>query len=148
MGSLVQAVQQGHVRAGPSGGICMVDVDAVVQGQLSAAEKGRTGERYILGGENLSYLEIGGILAEITGCTAPRRVLPSCLLKPSALLVDIYNHFSRKISTICGEHVRLGSERLYYDSAKAVSELGYPLLSFRGAMIKAYEWYLEKGYIR
>ncbi|MCI0653969.1 MAG: SDR family oxidoreductase [Methylococcaceae bacterium] len=147
MGSVVRSFKQGHVLAVPSGGICLVDVDAVVHGQLSAAEKGRIGERYILGGENLSYVEIGAILAEITGRTAPRMMLPACLLNPSAVMVDFYNHFGRKISTICGEHVRLGSEKLYYDSGKAVSELGYPLLSFRAAMIRAYEWYLEKGYI-
>ncbi|MGH8549861.1 MAG: NAD-dependent epimerase/dehydratase family protein [Methylococcales bacterium] len=148
MGSVVQSFKQGYIRAVPSGGMCLVDVDAVVQGQLGAAEKGRIGERYILGGENLSYLEIGAILADITGRAAPRMIIPSCLLEPSAVLVDCCNHFSNKISTICGEHVRLGSERLYYDSGKAVSELGYPLLSFRGAMIKAYQWYLEKGYIQ
>ncbi|MGH8498098.1 MAG: NAD-dependent epimerase/dehydratase family protein [Methylococcales bacterium] len=148
MGSVVQSFKRGHVRAVPSGGICMVDVDAVVQGQLGAAEKGRIGERYILGGENLSYLKIAGILAEITGREAPRMILPSWLLKPSALVVDVCNQFSKQIPTICGEHVRLGSVQLYYDSGKAISELGYPLLGFRSAMIKAYEWYLENGYIQ
>ncbi len=148
MGSVVQSFKQGHVRAVPSGGLCMVDVDAVVRGQLGAAEKGRVGERYILGGENLSYLEIGQILADITGQSAPRMILPSCLLRPSAVLVDLYNHFSDRVSTICGEHVLLGSERLYYDSRKAVFELDFPLLGFRGAMIKAWDWYVQNGYLK
>ncbi|MGR9107133.1 MAG: SDR family oxidoreductase [Gammaproteobacteria bacterium] len=148
MGSVVQFFQQGHVHAVPIGGMCLVDVAAVVQGQLAAAEKGRVGERYILGGENLSYLEIAHILAQITGRKAPRMILPTWVLEPSAWLVDLYNHLSKKVWTICGEHVRLGAERLYYDSAKAVSELGFPILGFRDAMSKAYEWYLETGYLR
>lgn len=147
MGSVVRSFEQGHMRAVPCGGICMVDVDAVVCGQIGAAEKGRTGERYILGGENLSYLEIGRIMAEITGKPAPCMILPTGLLKPSAVLVDVLNHFSTKVSTICGEHVRLGSVRLYYDSGKAVSELGYPMMGFRGAMRKAYAWYRANGYL-
>lgn len=147
MGSVVRSFQEGHVLAVPSGGICMVDVDAVVRGQLAAAERGRVGERYILGGENLSYLEIAEVLAEITGRSAPRRFLPNWLLKPSAVLVDLVNHFSGQVSTICGEHVLLGSEKLYYDSGKAVAELGYPLLGFRAAILKAYQWYLEQGYL-
>lgn len=147
MGSVVQSFQRGRVLAVPSGGICMVDVDAVVQGQLGAAEKGRIGERYILGGENLSYLEIAKILAEITGRNAPRGILPSWLLNPAAKIVDLSNRFRKQTPTICGEHVRLGSERLYYDSTKAVSELDYPLMYFRSAMVKAYQWYFEKGHI-
>ncbi|MGH8475361.1 MAG: SDR family oxidoreductase [Methylococcales bacterium] len=148
MDSVVLAFKRGRVRAVPSGGICMVDVDAVVQGQLGAAEKGRIGERYILGGENLGYFEIAGILAEITGRRAPCATLPDWLLEPCAWLVDASNHFRREIPTICGEHVRLGALRLYYDSQKAVAELDYPLLGFRSAMMKAYEWYLERGYIQ
>lgn len=145
MGSVVESFRQGKVRAVPVGGMCVVDVDAVVLGQIAAAEKGRTGERYILGGENLSYAEIAEVLADITGRKPPRRILPSFILGPAAYAVDFYNLFNRKITTICGEHVRLGAAKLYYDSAKAIAEFGYPLMPFREAMMKGYEWYLENG---
>lgn len=148
MGNVINSFRRGHVLAVPSGGMCFVDVDALVLGQLSAAEKGRIGERYILGGENLTFDEIARILAEITGRRAPGARLPSWLLEPCARLVDFSNRFRKEIPTICGEHVRLGSLRIFYDSRKAIAELNYPLLDFRSAMIKGYEWYLEKGLLR
>ncbi len=147
MGNVVQSSKRGTVLAVPSGGICMVDVQAVVQGLLAAADKGRCGGRYILGGENLSYMEIGKILATLVGKTPPRYILPTWLLNPAAVAVDTYNRVTGRAATVCGEHVRLGAEFLYYDSSKAVAELDYSILPFSEALKNAYEWYIAKGYI-
>ncbi len=147
MGNVVQSCKRGRVLAVPSGGICMVDVQAVVQGLLAAGEKGRCGERYILGGENLSYMEIGKILATLVGKAPPRYILPRWLIRPAAVAVDTYNSVAGHPATVCGEHVRLGAEFLYYDSSKAVAELDYSILPFSEALKKAYEWYIAKGYI-
>jgi len=148
MGNVVQSSKRGTVLAVPSGGICMVDVQAVVEGLLAAAEKGRSGERYILGGENLSYMEIGKVLATLVGKRPPRYELPTWFLKPAAGAVDTYNRVTRRPATICGEHVRLGAEFLYYDSSKAIAELDYSIRPFSEALKKAYEWYIAKGYIQ
>ncbi len=70
-GSLIVEFARGHVPAILPGGMCIADVDAVVQGQLAAAERGRRGERYILGGENLSYREITAIIGDVAGRRPP-----------------------------------------------------------------------------
>lgn len=147
MGNIVRFLKKGFVRAVTAGGMCMVDVDAVVAGLLAAAEKGRTGERYILGGENLSYMEIAGTVAEAVGRPPPRHVIPGWLLPPAALVVDALNAINRQSTTISGEHVRWGSDTLYYDSGKAIAELDYSIRPFREALFRAFDWYLENGYL-
>src|SRR5512145_914920 len=65
-GSIIVEQVHGHLPVVPPGGMCVVDVDAVVQGHLAAAAQGRPGERYILGGENLSYRQIAATIADVT----------------------------------------------------------------------------------
>ena len=147
MGNIFKSSKRGTFIAVPIGGLCVVDVQAVVSGILAAADKGRRGERYILGGENLSYMEIAGTLANIVGKKPPRYIVPNWVLKPTATIVDVFNHVTRIPATICGEHVRLGAKFLYYDSSKAQTEFNYPILPFSIAAQKAYDWYRANGYI-
>lgn len=147
IGHVLRDLKRDYIPAVPSGGMCMVDVNAVVAGLLAAADRGRVGQRYILGGENLSHLRICEIAAEVVGRPAPHRVIPRWVLPPAALIVDAINAVTRRSTTISGDHVRLGADFLYYDSSKAVSELSYPMLSFRNALVRAYEWFLVNGYL-
>ncbi len=110
----------------PPGGLCVVDVAAVVAGHLLAAEQGRVGQRYILGGENLTTQQIMAIIAEIVGLRIPRWTLPKWVLGPAATAVDIFNRASGRPPMISGEQLRLAAFGVYYDSSKAVAELGYP----------------------
>ena len=71
-GSMVLELARRSVPLVPDGGLCVVDIDAVVQGHLAAAERGRIGERYILGGENLTLLEIATEICAVVGRRAPR----------------------------------------------------------------------------
>lgn len=132
----------------PPGGLCAADVAAVVAGHIAAAERGRVGERYILGGENLTYLEAMTTIAEIAGLRPPRGTLPAWLLGPAATAIDAWNRISGRPPMIGGEQLRLAALRVYYDSRKAVRELDYPLLPFRPAAERAYRWYREHGYIK
>ena len=72
-GSMVLELARRSVPLVPAGGLCVVDVDAVVQGHLAAAERGRIGERYILGGENLTLLEIAAEICAVVGRRAAAR---------------------------------------------------------------------------
>jgi dihydroflavonol-4-reductase len=146
-GSALVEFCRGHVPANPPGGTCVVDVDAVVQGHLAAAERGRSGERYILGGENLSHLRLTQIMGEVIGRRAPALVLPRWALAPAAIAVDAYNRISPQPPKVSGEQLRLMALDLFFDSSKAVRELAYPLMPFRGAVEKAYRWYTEHGYL-
>lgn len=145
--SIVLEFARRALPAVPPGGVCVADVEAVVQGHLAAAERGRVGERYILGGENLSYRQITATMAAICGRPAPSRTIPGWLLPPIATGIDMYNRVSRQPPVVSGEQVRLSVYEAYFDSTKAVQELGYPLLPFRDAAQKAYAWYKANGYL-
>jgi dihydroflavonol-4-reductase len=121
-------------------------VDAVAYGHLAAAEKGRIGERYILGGENLTYREITQIIADVVGCKAPGWRIRPWMIPPAAAVLDMANRFIRQ-PVISGDQLRLSAHYAFFDSSKAVSELGYPLLPFRNAAERAYRWYVDHGYL-
>lgn len=145
-GSMIVEMAKRPLPAAPPGGVSMADIDAVVQGHLAAAERGRTGERYILGGENLTYREITAIIAEVVGRRAPRWTIPAWVLPPAAIALDMVNHFvARPVAS--GDQVRLSAHNVFFDSGKAMRELGYRILPFRDAAARAYQWYAEHGYL-
>lgn len=146
-GSIVIEMNRGRVPGNPPGGMCVVDVDAVVQGHLAAAERGRTGERYILGGENLSHRQVAEIVAEVVGRRAPALDLPRWALGPAATIVDAFNRINPRPPVVSGEQIRLSAIDFYFDSSKAAGELGLPILPFRGAVKKAFDWYQRYGYL-
>jgi dihydroflavonol-4-reductase len=142
-GSLVQASIKGQLRVVPPGGSNMVHSDDVVTGQLAAAERGHVGERYILGGENLSHWEAAMIIASVTGGARPVLVLPKWTLSPLAGLIDMINGLSHRPPLVAGEQIRLGGQKFYVDTSKASHELGLPQTPFRQAVTDAYVWYRE-----
>jgi len=146
-GSMVLELARRSVPLVPDGGLCVVDVDAVVQGHLAAAKRGRIGERYILGGENLTLLEIATEICAVVGRRAPRVTVPAWTLPPAALAVDAFNRLGLGPPVVSGEQIRMAGLRVFYDTTKAVRELDYPLLPFRGAVEKTYRWYQENGYL-
>jgi dihydroflavonol-4-reductase len=146
-GRIVIEYGRGRIPVVPPGGMCVVDVDAVVRGHLLAAERGRAGERYILGGENLPHRQIATTIAEVAGRRAPRLIVPRGLLGPAALLIDAFNRISPWPPLVVGEQVRLSGVDFYFDSSKAARELGYPIMPFREAVEKAYRWYKAHGYL-
>lgn len=129
------------------GGLCVADVQAVVEGHILAAQRGRTGHRYILGGENLSHQHIAHVVTEVAGRQPPRWTLPPWILLPTALAVDAVNRILPLQPVVSGEQIRLSAFNAFYDSSKAVRELGYRLLPFRPAVERAYAWYRQHGYL-
>ncbi len=145
--SMVLEFAKRPILAVPPGGVCLADIDAVVYGHIAAAERGRTGERYILGGENLTNQQIAATLCAIAGQPPPRWTIPGWLLGPAALGVDAFNRITPRPPVVSGEQLRLAARYVFYDASKAVRELGYPLLPFRGAAERAYRWYAAHGYL-
>ena len=144
-GTAVRASLRGQLRLVPPGGSNLVHVADVVAGHLAAAERGRSGERYILGGENLSHWQAAHILAEVTGGPRPLAQVPAWLLPLLARLVDLFNRLSRRPPLVSGEQIRLGAETFYVDSRKAIRELGLPQTPFRQAAADAFTWYRQHG---
>lgn len=147
-GSMILEIARRALPAVPPGGICVADVDAIVEGHLAAAERGRIGERYILGGENLSYREIAATITAVVGRRAPSRTIPRWMIPPAASILDIINQVSGRTPLASGDQIRLSAFSAFFDSSKAQRELAYPLLPFRGAVEKAFRWYREHGYLQ
>jgi dihydroflavonol-4-reductase len=144
-GTAIRASVKGQLRVVPPGGSNLVHVADVVAGHIAAAERGRVGERYILGGENLSHRQAAQIISEVTGGPPPVLTLPPQLLPFIARLVDSFNRFSRRPPLVTGEQLRLGDKTFYLRNDKAVRELGLPQTPFRQAVADAYAWYREHG---
>ena len=146
-GSLIRASINGQLRIVPPGGSNVIHVADVVAGHIAAAERGRVGERYILGGENLSHRQAAEIIAEVTGGPPPMLTLPAWLLPILARLVDSLNRRSDQPPLVTGQQIRLGGKYFYVKSDKAVRELGLPQTPFRQAVADAYTWYRDQGWL-
>lgn len=128
-------------------GLNLVDVDDVAAGHLLAAEKGRPGERYILGGENLLLKEMLDLLSEVSGLPRVRLSIPhGVALAWSYFDVFLSRLNTKRIPTATPEKVRLSYRYEFFDSAKARSQLGLPHTPVRSSLRKAVEWYRDHGY--
>jgi dihydroflavonol-4-reductase len=130
-------------------GLNVVDVEDVAEGHLLAAEKGRVGERYILGHENLTLKEILEILADLTGLPAPGLRLPYYpVLVLSYVYAAAHHVLPGSQPQMTPATVRLSRKRMFFDAGKAVRELGLRQTPARQALSKAVAWFREHGYVR
>jgi dihydroflavonol-4-reductase len=128
-------------------GLNIVDVEDVAAGHVLAAERGQVGQRYILGGENLSLKQILDLLAEISGKPQVRLRVPYWVAHCWACIdVTLATLSPRRIPAATLEKVRLSRRHEFFDPGKAVRELGLPQTPARVALRKAVEWYRSHGY--
>ncbi len=128
-------------------GMNLIDVDDVAIGHVRAMERGRIGERYILGNQNLMFREICQILNQLTGVPAPRVRLPWRLIVPLAHVNTwVANLVTHKPPRIPLEGVRMAKYRMHYDCTKARMELDLPQTSVETALKKAVQWFRQYGY--
>ncbi|MEW6566659.1 MAG: NAD-dependent epimerase/dehydratase family protein [Chloroflexota bacterium] len=145
-GSLVVEAARGRVFFWVEGGANFVHIADVVEGHLAALQRGRVGERYILGGENLGYHQVFETLAQITGRRPPRLKLPGGMIPLAAWVIDLIRRLVPL--PLNGSQLRLSHAFLYCDVSKARSELGLgEPRPFRQAAQEAYEWYRAQGVI-
>ena len=128
-------------------GMNVVDVEDVALGHLLAAERGRPGERYILGGENLTMKELLNLLSEITGLPAPGLRLPYYPVLAMAYLNALFCSLTGLTPRMTPETVRLSRHYMFFDPSKAIKELGLPRTPAREALRKAVEWFYANGYV-
>ncbi len=128
-------------------GMNLVDVHDVARGHLLAFEKGRRGERYILGGENLTLKQVLDILGELTGLPSPTMKVPHAVAMAYAAFDQTFNgYLMNREPRATIEEVRMGKKFMWVDSAKAERELGYTHGTAREALARAARWFVEKGY--
>jgi dihydroflavonol-4-reductase len=128
-------------------GLNLVDVKVCAQGHIAALEKGRSGERYILGGENLTLKQILDKLAVITGVPSPSVRVPYFVALATGVVDEIFTGRIRgrePRATI--DAVRMGRKKMFITSAKAERELGWKSLPVNAALSRAVEWFRANGY--
>jgi len=146
-GSIVVEVARGLVRFYLPGGANYVAVEDVVAGHIAAAEKGRVGERYILGGENLAHRQVIDTIVEVTGAARPLFSLPRWAIEPTAVAVGLARGVLGNRVPVNENQVRMAGRPLFVVTEKAVRELGLPQTPFRTAVERAYRWYREHDYL-
>ncbi len=146
-GQMIVDFMKGRMPAYIETGMNLIDVDDVAIGHVRAMEKGRIGERYILGNKNLMLREIFELLSRLTGVPAPRIKLPRLAILPLAYvnkwIADYVTHQPPRIPL---EGVKMAKYRMHYDCSKAVRELGLPQPPIENALEKAVKWFRSHGY--
>ena len=128
-------------------GLNLVDVKECARGHLTAMEKGKPGERYVLGGENLSLKQILDMLAAITGLPSPRVKLPYALALAAGVVdTAIRGVLLRREPRVTIDAVRMGRKKMFVSSAKAERELGWQIVPVDNALRRAVEWFREYRY--
>ncbi|GAC1307428.1 MAG: NAD-dependent epimerase/dehydratase family protein [Vulcanimicrobiaceae bacterium] len=131
----------------PETALNWVDVDDVARGHLAAYDRGRSGERYILGGENLPLRALLQRVGTLTGRPSPRHRLPLWIPLVAAYVDEAILPRFGHAPTIPIDGVRMSGESMYYDTSKARVQLGYAPGPIDDAIRAAIRWFTDNGYI-
>lgn len=129
----------------PPGGTNVVPICDVAQGHIEAALKGAVGQRYILGGENMTHAHLYRTIANVVGCGMKIKVMPSWQIMIIAALTDILQPQTPGPVPLTGDRLRLESKMFYYDTSKARESFKMPTTPLRTAIGRTFEWYNEMG---
>jgi dihydroflavonol-4-reductase len=140
-GRMIRDVALGRAWVGSRGRNNFVDVRDVARGTWAAAQRGRRGERYILGGDNLSYAEVFALIAEVTGGRPPAFVAPAPLARLVGWVGDVRGALTGRTPALTTQTIRWALEPGFvFTSAKAQAELGYTTGDLRVAIADAWAW--------
>jgi len=120
----------------------------VAEGHALALEKGRIGERYVLGGENMLLKEILALVAQVAGRRPPTIELPEALVWPAATFMEGLARLTGIPPMMTRDHLKMARRRMFYSSAKAMAELGYAPRPVRQAVEDAVAWFRANGMLR
>ncbi|HYR96752.1 MAG TPA: NAD-dependent epimerase/dehydratase family protein [Candidatus Binatus sp.] len=144
---IVQFVNQG-APVYFDGGFSVVDVDDVARGAILAMDKGRSGERYILAGDNITVKQLFDLMAELTGLKAPSIKLPVPVIRALAAGMELVSKLTGSRPMLDRSQVdEFGGKYAYFDSTKAKRELGYTFLSARETVRRTIAWIVERGMV-
>ena len=146
-GRLVIEAAAGRMPAYVNTGLNVVHVDDVAEGHLLAFERGQIGERYILGGANMTLREILCEIAGVAGQRPPTLRLPTELVFPIAVGAELQSRLFGGVPRVTVSGVRMARKKMYFSSEKASRELGYRARPVREAISDAVAWFREHGYL-
>jgi dihydroflavonol-4-reductase len=128
-------------------GLNLVDVRACARGHVMALERGRSGERYILGGEDLTLKQILDTLGRITGLASPSVKLPYAFAFAAGVFGEVAGRLLRSEPRATVDTVRMGRKKMFASSAKAERELGWKIVPVEDALRRAVAWFRANGYV-
>ena len=147
-GRMILDAAAGRVPAFIDTGLNVVHVDDVAEGHALALERGKTGEKYILGGENLRLQELLTLVCEVAGKKPPRIQLPIGAVWPVAWLMEGVSRLTGKEPLVTRDHLKMARKKMFYSSAKAMRDLGYAPRPARLAVQDAVAWFRGAGMLR
>lgn len=146
-GRIVLDAALGRTPAYVDTGLNIVHVDDVAAGHLLAFHRGRVGERYILGGEDMTLREILTLIAGLSGRSPPRLRLPHGAVLPVAYISELLARLTGRPTRVTVEGVRMARKRMFFSSGKAARELGYRWRPPLDAFADALSWFRANGYL-
>ena len=147
-GRIIVEAASGRMPAFVDTGLNLVHVDDVAGGHLLALRRGRIGQRYILGGENVTLARMLEMIAGLVGRRAPRVRLPRRAIYPIAFASEAIARFTGREPFATLDGLRMAKYRMFFTSAKAQSELGYTARPVIEALKDAIAWFRQAGLIR
>jgi dihydroflavonol-4-reductase len=146
-GQMIVDFLRGRMPAYLDSGLNLIHVRDVARGHLLAETRGRVGEKYLLGHRNLTLAEIFAILADLSGVKAPRWRLPYYPVLGLAYLNECWSTWiTRRPPKVPLTAVKMAKKFMYFDSQKAVRELGLPQTPVDQALQEAIDWFRHHGY--
>ena len=144
-GRIIKDVYNRRVPFYPMGGVCVVDVEIVAEAMISAMAKGRTGERYIIGGDNVSYKDLTSTVMRVTGVRQPLLPMPLWAARTIHRLLGLLN-LRDKVSKLFNMNLyTVASQFLYFESSKAKRELGMRSEPYEASIRRTFEWYRDRN---
>lgn len=147
-GRMISDAAAGRMPAYVDTGLNVVHVADVAEGHLLALERGRAGERYILGGENLLLRDLLALIANVAGRRAPFIRLPVGAVWPAALAMEGLARLTGIEPLVTRDHLKMARKKMFFSSAKAAAELGYAPRPARVAVEDAVAWFRASGALR
>ncbi len=145
-GALIVDIANGNMPGYIEGAINVIDVEDVARGQIQAAKKGRIGERYLFGNQNMFVGEFFNLIAEVAGVKPPKRKIPYRIALFLGYLFQTGARITKKPPLISATQVRLGKMGEHFDCSKAIKELGLKQTPIKKTIEKAVDWFRENGY--
>lgn len=147
-GRMILEFLRGGMPAFVETGLNLVDVRDTARGHLLACEQGKPGERYILGGENLTLNQIFTKLAELSGVPAPKRQIPYAVAYAAGVASTALAHLTGWEPRAPLDGVRMARKKMFVTPAKAVRELGFTAMPVEAALRRAVDWFRSHGYCK
>ncbi len=146
-GRIIVEAATGKIPAFVDTGLNLVHVDDVATGHLLALKHGRVGERYILGGEDVSLRRMLTDIAGLVGRKPPTLNLPRAPLYPLAIFAEAFGRWTGKEPMLTRDALKMASHRMFFSSQKARTELGYAARPYQQGLADALTWFRAEGYL-